>query len=163
MTKLSSYLVAGGIACATILGSAGAFAGTVEDELARIDHLLGSAPSQSSSQWNSPTNTAVTLRASAAASLRAGDEQMADTQAKLALHELGEDGISVNSDEMQYSCIEGCYGPYFLPSVSAAEIARGATAAVRMVSAGQGSRYVSVDSDEVASDATKLAQAQTDK
>lgn len=142
MTKLSRYFVAGSIACATVLAAGGASAASINDELARIDQLLANAPTQTTAVRTSPTVEAINLRAAAEASLRAGDEPLAEAQAKLALHELGEDGIPVNSAELAYTCIGGCPGQ-FLPSVSAEEVSQGADNNVRLSMDGQAMRAVS--------------------
>jgi len=161
MTKLSRYVLAGSIACAAVLASSGAFAGPVDDELARIDQLLAAAPSQSTGQHMSPTMAATNLRAAAAASLRAGDVETADAQAKLALHQLGEDGIPVNSDALAYTCIGGCPGS-FLPSVAADDIAHGATAPVQSVPGGRELRPESTVSEDTGSAPATTTVAHTD-
>jgi hypothetical protein len=152
--------MAGGIAAVAILGSSGAFAGTVDDEIVRIDQLLAATSGQSNAQRPSLTQEATKLRDEAAASLRAGDEQTADAQAKLALHELGTDAIPVDADSPAFACIGGCPGTY-VPSVSADAISGGAQSGVEMVPDGRGLRAETVPSTETGTDAAKTAATQT--
>src|SRR5215475_4823086 len=118
MIKISRYLASSGIAGAVLLAASTGFAAPIDNEIARIDALLATAPAQRTAIANTPTVKAQALRDAAVDAWRGGDAQTAQIDAQLALHELGEDGIQVNSDEMAYTCIGGCPGRD-LPSVSA--------------------------------------------
>jgi hypothetical protein len=139
MRKICSLALALGTIGAMALISSPSFAGPADAEIARIDQLLTDHPGVASARGRTSTGNLAELRDSVAAELRAGDTGLADGQAKLALHELNEDGIPVDSDALALSCIGGCPGSY-LPSVSAEQIADGAIVTTRLEPLGQGWR-----------------------
>jgi len=152
MTQLKRYLMAGSVAGTALLIASGAFAATVEEELAQVDQMLAAAPAQTQGQRStSPVAAATNLRNEAQASLASGDRQAADQQAKLALRELGADGIPFDDQQQALTCIEGCPGRD-LPAVSAEQISDGAAPAVRIVPSGQAWRSESAASTEPVND-----------
>ncbi len=98
MRNFSSLIVAGSVAMGAVLASSGAFAASAQDDIANLDQLLGTAPSYSSTQSNSPIARAATLRDEAVAALKSGDDATADNIAVLALRKLGEDGTPVDQN-----------------------------------------------------------------
>jgi hypothetical protein len=142
MNKLSSLLLAGGIALAVAGVSSPALAGPAEDSIAQLDKALSGTPVGGTAQFYTAKASAVALRNQAAAELIAGREQSAEQIAQLALHQLGSDGIAGGETVANLGMVGGGW-PSNQPAVPATELSGGATSPVHVAIAGQATRFVS--------------------
>lgn len=94
MKKLSSLLMAGGVALAIAGLSISAMAGSAQDYIAALDQALSAAPPGGVTPFYSAKASAEALRNQAAAELIAGRDASAAQIAQLALHQLGADGVA---------------------------------------------------------------------
>ena len=141
MNRLSSLLLASGVALAVAGVSSPVWAGSAEESIAQLDQALSAQPKGGAFIKYSPSASAEALRSQAVAELIAGRETSAQQIAQLALHQLGADGVAGGETIADLGMVGGGWlGTQ--PAVPASELSSGAVSPVHSTMAGQAMRFV---------------------